>query len=316
MGFSPYLLSVTSRDLTERKRRWADEANSGRQRSQPEPYAARTEADPQSGIVALVDQHGQVVDMQPADGVQGIMALPDGRLLMALHGSIVAMTAGSSAQLFSSHRWYNDLHSLRLSSRGSVLLASSGTDRIFELDARDGTVRWSWSAQASGFDTDSFGELREVPELDHRNLVYDTWLHSTHLNSAISLGHEKVLCTLFHQGLVIQIDRSSGQWATSLDGLSRPHALRHSPEGILLCDTAAGKVLLGEQGHSGIAWKPLLSLDTIWLQDCRRTPHGWLAVDGAASRVLHVDESGIVRRVDQFDADWYLYETCDAISGQ
>ncbi len=70
------------------------------------------------------------------------------------------------------------------------------------------------------------GEKRTVERgLDHHQYNYPTLYQTTHINSAIVLDSDYYLATLFHQGLLVKINRTNGKLEVLLSELNCPHAL-------------------------------------------------------------------------------------------
>ncbi len=141
-------------------------------------------------------------------------------------------------------------------------------------------------------------------------------LQATHVNSALALGPDAVLATLFHQGCLACIDRHTGKTLALLDGLSRPHAVRWRPGVLSLADTVKGTGLVcsvtGEEGPAAgvrVQVERRIDVRTKWLQDWHALEEGvFVAVDGERPAVVFLTEDGEVIRRDEFNPDWYLYE--------
>lgn len=311
-----YLLSVISQDLLVRRARWDRERVSGRKmpkidRWKPTPVNA---AD--VGLLVSVNGDGDIVQTAPCDTPQGILAVDPG-YLVARHNVIEFWNDELSYERdHASHPSFNDLHSVRASQQG-MIVAASGTDSISEI-SDSGEVQWLWWGVEHGFDTDPFGNRRELSPLDdHREILYDTWLQTTHVNSALALNQNVVVATLFHQGCLVSIDRRTGETYILLDGLSRPHAIRRHPSGRLsLADTVRGSGLIcdvtGEHGPAAavrVQVRHRVEVGTRWLQDWHVLDDGVVvAVDGERPAVVFLRTTGEVIRRDEFDPAWYLYE--------
>src|SRR5258708_17794827 len=139
---------------------------------------------------------------------------------------------------------FNALHSISRTRRG-YLVASTGLDLLVEFN-RQGEVLWTWWATDHGFALTPTGQPRELDKsADHRTIKYGTLSQTTHVNSAAELPDGRVLATLFHQGMVVAIDRESGAWQPVLEGLDHPHAVRVLDEQhFTVADTVHGKALL------------------------------------------------------------------------
>lgn len=311
----PYVLSVISKDLPVRRARWDTERVFGRKPPQVSAWHPLPADDPGMGLLVAVDGHGDIVRQALCDTPQGVLAVAGGYLVARHHVIELWSEELEYRRDVASHPWFNDLHSLRPSDRGFVV-ASSGTDSIAEV-AADGTVCWSWWGAEHGFDTDTFGNPRAYSRFDdHRQIVYDTWLQATHVNSALALGPDAVLATLFHQGSLACVDRHTGRTRTLLDGLARPHAVRRRPGSLTLADTAKGLGLVcavtGADGPAGalrVEVTHRVPVRTGWLQDWQAVQDDlFLAVDGERPAVVFLTSDGEVIRRDEFHPDWYLYE--------
>lgn len=208
---------------------------------------------------------------------------------------------------------FNALHSISRTQRG-YLVASTGLDLLLEFN-RAGEILWTWWATDHGFNTTPSGRLRVLDKsLDHRTVQYGTLSQTTHINSAAEMHDGRFLASLFHQGMVIAIDRETGEWQPVLEGLDHPHSVRIlDEEHFTVADTVHGKALLVRIKQSTGHVKEEIDAGTTWLQDCRYdgNHHCWILVDGKNSRItLRRGLSGD-KTLAQFDFDpeWRLYET-------
>ena len=140
----------------------------------------------------------------------------------------------------------NDLHSVSPTSRG-LLITSSGVDEILEI-SRDGSLVWRWAATEHGLRRTPTGTIRTLsPREDVRKRMYQTTEQVTHCNSALVVGRheERVVATLFHQGMVVDIDRRRGGFTILLEGMTCPHSIRPAAGGgWTCCDSFPGSVVL------------------------------------------------------------------------
>lgn len=173
-------------------------------------------------------------------------------------------------------------------SKAGWLLACSGLDLIIEVD-RSGVVVWQWWAIDHGMHTDPIGRHRTIDrDADHRGVDYGTMAQTTHVNSVLETSDGSILATLFHQGWLIRIDRTTGDYERVVDGLVHPHAVRPTPDGgVSFVDTGTGRVLIARSGHDG-GFEVAITADTDWLQDGSYdgARQRWLLVDGRRSRIL------------------------------
>ncbi|HEY4035046.1 MAG TPA: hypothetical protein VGL94_13885 [Ktedonobacteraceae bacterium] len=267
----------------------------------------------QGGLLCLLNGDGQVqasVEMPMPAG----MALSDGGVMVASIFDVHKVSSNLSTieQNTVSLPMFNMLHSLSRSQRG-YLVASTGLDAILEF-TQEGEMLWSWWATDHGFGQTPTGEPRIVDkEADHRGITYGTLAQTTHVNSAAELPDGTVLATLFHQGMVIAIDRESGDWQPVLEGLHHPHSVRVLNEDyITIADTGHGRALLVRLRDRKGTIETQVSVDTNWLQDCcyDYKHDRWFLVDGKNSRVdLRTGTAG-EKTLVRFDlnSEWRLYE--------
>jgi hypothetical protein len=207
---------------------------------------------------------------------------------------------------------FNALHSISRTRRG-YLVASTGLDLLLEF-SRDGEILWSWWATDHSFELTPTGRRRKLDKsADHRTIKYGTLNQTTHINSAAELPDGRVLASLFHQGMVIAIDRESGAWQPMLEGLDHPHAVCVVDEHYFtVADTVRGRALLASINGRGGRVEAAIESGTSWLQDCHYDAHDdcWVLVDGKNSRIILRRGRVGDQTLAQFDLDpeWRLYE--------
>ncbi len=265
------------------------------------------------GLLCLIEDMGcsqKTVELQMAAG----MVTSDRGVFVTSFGSIheVDTDLGIVRQNVVSSPLFNALHSISRTRRG-YLVASTGLDLLLEFN-RDGEVLWSWWATDHGFELTPTGRPRVVNKsADHRTMRYGTLYQTTHINSAAELPDGRFLASLFHQGMVIVIDRETGEWQPVLDGLDHPHSVRVlDEEHFSVADTVHGRALLVRINGDGGHVEEEIETETSWLQDCRYVAEHncWVLVDGKNSRVILRRGPSGDKTLAQFDLDpeWRLYE--------
>jgi hypothetical protein len=211
-----------------------------------------------------------------------------------------------------SHPYLNDLHSLVRTRRG-VLVTCSGNDAIFELDL-NGNLLWEWWATEHGYTVSPSGKGRVSGRgQEHRDQYYHTRYHATHVNTAVMRDQSEryVLALLFHQGQLIQIDRSlpeAEQHAeVLLEGLARPHTLEKFEGGWLSCNSLAKELLILDD-HLRIATR--IPYEGEWIQSCTRLSNGHILLnDVNLSRVAEFAGAPFeVIGMTPYDANWRMGE--------
>lgn len=309
ISLPPYYLSVVARNLTQRKAQWAKERENGMPRPETKSWKDPESDDPRGSLIIRVDSTGAIIASTSCGLAHGMLTIPDG-ILSAQHGEIRRYSVDlREYHTFASITAFNDLHTLRETPKG-ILVASSGTDSIFEI-SRDGReVVWSWWAREQGFPVDAHGINRESERsLDHRNLFYNTWQRTTHVNSALPFDDHSILATFFHQGIMCNINRTTGHVTPIISDLRRPHALRWSADNrITFADTGRGIAYRGKISENVFTEENRIAIKTNWLQDCQHVNGMWILVDAEHARVYFADLGQNVLAYDQFDPEWDFFE--------
>ncbi len=266
-----------------------------------------------TGLICLLDETGKPQKAVELLSPAGMIPSADG-ILVACASSIHQLTPDLSAikQDAVSLPLFNVLHSLSRTQHG-YLVASTGVDALAEFDEQ-GRLLWQWWAVEHGFALTPTGVPRVLdPTEDQRPIKYGTLDQTTHVNSAAELPDGRVLATLFHQGMVIVIDRETGAWEPVLEGLNHPHAVRILDEQhFTVADTGRGRALLVSFVDQRGRIIKEIKADTDWLQDCQYSERDdcWFLVDGKNSRVLLYNGISGYKLLACFELDpeWRLYE--------
>src|SRR5690242_14282929 len=197
------------------------------------------------GLLCLIEDMGSSQKTLQLTMAAGMVASDRG-VFVTSFDSIheVDASLGSVQQDVVSSPLFNALHSISRTRRG-YLVASTGLDLLLEFE-RDGEILWSWWATDHGFEYTPTSRPRVIDKAaDHRTIRYGTLEQTTHINSAAELPDGRFLASLFHQGMVIVIDRETGEWLPVLEGLDHPHAVRVlDEEHFSVADTVHGRALL------------------------------------------------------------------------
>ena len=92
---------------------------------------------------------------------------------------------------------------------------------------------------------------------------------------------------LFHQGALIQIDRSlppeQQKGEVIMEGLARPHSLEKIPGGWIFCNSLAKELVLLDDN---LKVTGNIFYDGGWIQDCTRLPGGNIVLNDVDNSVL------------------------------
>jgi hypothetical protein len=119
------------------------------------------------------------------------------------------------------------------------------------------------------------------------------------------------LCTLFHQGQLIRIDRSlplpEQHAEVILEGLARPHSLEKFPGGWVFCNSLSKELVLLDDE---LKVTEKIAYDGGWIQDCTRLPNGNILLNDVDKHVL-VEFGGRPWEIVQttpYDQNWRMGE--------
>mgnify|MGYP001116399453 FL=1 len=215
------------------------------------------------------------------------------------------------------NRSFNDLHSLHRTENNSFLVTSTGIDAILHLNSQNKIIE-DWYATEHGYSTTPKGQLRFVQrDFDHHLYNYPTLHQTTHVNSAIIFDSEYYLATLFHQGLLVKINRSTGETIVLLSHLKCPHAIQRFQSNqqteieFMLCNTKQSQILLLNQ-HFQIV-KTITLEDISWLQDATQIQNqNILLTDANHSTIIEIDsQSNSIVSEFSYSNNWRIYQISD-----
>jgi hypothetical protein len=257
----------------------------------------------------------------------------------------LVLTAGNELLLFDLNTresvrvpspWFGQLHSAVFSPDGGrIIVTSTGFESIIELDVMTRMSLWHWCAWHHGLSQGVSGHTIHTKSLagnaaggpevqvlgEPVNLSRGTRpfglpvrLQACHINQSI-YDAEDIFAVLFHQGAIIQIDRTSGSHAVRLSGLKYPHGLfRVGLNEYIISDTQSGRFcflndvleitrIVTLDGLPGI--RPDRQRATEWLQCTDRVGDTLFAVvDTHRSKIHLIDVDARTRRSIDVPPDW------------
>jgi hypothetical protein len=304
------VVSFVSVEHSALKQGWA---KAKQDRNRPPQVLGRLEKLPEEkdGLVCIIDETGAIHKSVKVWMPTGIL-VAETCLLIASPWSIHRMDrnlAHVEWNIFSMN-WFNDLHSISRTQSG-FLVTSTALDLLLEFD-QSGRILWSWWAIDHGFNVTPMGLRRFIKKsADHRGFFYSTPAQTTHMNSAVELANGDILASLFHQGMIIYIQRGSGRWWPLLEGLNHPHSLRlQDGNCFTVADSAHGRALLIIMSSSKKASiEREIKIDTEWLADCfyEKECDRWWLLDAHNSHVVIFHEETKHHACLAFNPEWRLF---------
>lgn len=145
-----------------------------------------------------------------------------------------------------SNKYFNDNHYVSAIDENTLAVVSSGMDMILGLDMRDYSVKTIWDAKDFFKQPEVQKELRKDLEnvTDYRKYMIPTKAQLTHVNTADPLGNNQIGATLFHQGLAIKIDVTTGEYQTVLSGLKKPHGFKPFGKNFVVTNTCGDQIII------------------------------------------------------------------------
>lgn len=262
-----------------------------------EPAPVRFDDAPEAGLFAVYDWTTRRIVWQQRWGPQLIepsgYCFADGCIYLADSagaGVLQIDLTDQPGRLLKrlSHPAFNDLHSVERTRRG-LLVASTGVDALLEIDL-DGNLLYEWWAGEHGYTRTPSGHERPARRgQEHRDQQYHTRFHTTHLNEAVFRDPDEryLLALLWAQGQVVQIDRAlppaEQRAEVVLDGLSRPHGLKQTPSGWMVCSSMSGEIILLDED---LRETDRIAYASAWIHDCLMLDSGRIILNDAQSHRL------------------------------
>jgi hypothetical protein len=212
---------------------------------------------------------------------------------------------------------FNCLHSIHRAENETLLVTSTGIDAIIQINSNGDRLN-DWYATEHEYSVTPKGEKRNIErDFDHHHYIYPTLHQTTHINSAIILDSDHYLATLFHQGLLVKINRTSGKSKVLLSGLNCPHAIKRyrsmkQNEIVwMLCNTKQNELVFLNDDFK-IIQKMILE-DVNWLQDATQIQNEHIIIaDANNSRIIEIDpDLNTVISEFVYSNDWRIYQISD-----
>jgi hypothetical protein len=231
-------------------------------------------------------------------------------------------TAGNSINIYSKdlifkrkiiNPFLNDIHSLNLTSKNSLLIASTGLDLILNLDKNGKKLYW-WSARDKGYKYDPLSRLQVFSFKDnHRYKKYPTLKQTTHLNSAIFVENrgyypETIYCSLFHQGEILAINAKNDESKILLKNLHHPHSLYRLGDKIIISDTENAQIIITNLNFGKIHKIKLKGFN--WIQDTSLLSNGNLLIcDSNNNRIVEMNPfNKTILSEFKYNPEWRIYQ--------
>lgn len=144
-----------------------------------------------------------------------------------------------------SHPLFCGVHDVSVTQQQTLLVTSTSIDAILEFSTGSNPqLLWTWFGTENGYDKTPLGKTRTLDQdANYQDKDFATIEQTTHVNSSLDYGDDKILATLFHQGQLILIDKKTGASEVVVDGLSHPHGIHKNGDGYILSDTKNAMII-------------------------------------------------------------------------
>lgn len=280
--------------LAALRRRWA-ERDAGHKRVLSEKKQLDIKSDDFGGSIALIDPYNlnkgfiSEIDSHVAMGMyysqsRESLFVGSGKMINQIQNGKIVKRSGNNL--------FNDIHSLSESSQGNLLIVSTGIDGILEVNPdKVSEVIWDWLATENGYQNDPSGNIRVIDRnFNYQSIETSTPEHTTHINSCVEVSPGLILATLFHQGEVILINKSTKKAKVLYNGLRNPHFIRKISSGYIVSDTSNNRAILLTKDFK---FDQIIESDVDWLQDAIELNSGeFLLADSNNNRIIRVNRKG------------------------
>lgn len=199
---------------------------------------------------------------------------------------------------------FNCVHGIYKTKKNTIYVTSTGIDSILEIYPNNPSKQiWSWFATENGYPISKNGEIRSLNYCNKlQGIEFCTPKHTTHINSAIESGKNKILATLFHQGELIEINKSTKKTTVLLSGLRNPHGIKKTNKQYLVSDTRGNRVIIMNKDYK---ISNIIQNNFDWVQDAIFVSDGnVLVADSNNGRIVHWDkENQLCSEVYSYNAD-------------
>jgi hypothetical protein len=191
---------------------------------------------------------------------------------------------------------FNDIHGIS-KYNNNILVVCTGTDSLVEINPKTGKIEWDWLATEGGLNKSPDGRERKISRLkNYQKISTITPEHTTHINSVLTLSNNNILATLFHQGQIVNINRSDKEHVVLLNNLKCPHFIRKINSGYSLADSGNNQAILLRENFS---IDRVFVGDYNWVQDFLQLNNGsFLLADSNNFRIVLLDSTG--NKIDSY----------------
>ncbi len=242
--------------------------------------------------------------------------------------------------------FFSFIHTVSFSPFNSnhLLVSSSGFDCIFEYDLTENKQIWEWFAWENGFEKGKDPETNSDIYLTRNKEQANRWkddglsyvliddpatqslptAHRSAFINSVSYNRDNkdfLLATLFHKGVLLQINRNDKSSEVVIEGMHHPHGGKVSNNFCLATSTNSGEVVLIENEEenrfffNGINGKPSELGEMEWLQNSILIKDIIITIDSNRTSFVLFSPKKRMYDIIPYNNDWAIQDlVCGEIS--
>jgi len=174
----------------------------------------------------------------------GVDRLPDGRTICAGWRDVRFASEDGEPMNSLSHPEFNDVHEVRYTDKGTVLICSTGMDSIFEVDPGSCEIVWSWRLWKYVGDFTPPENDYYPPKLvgkEAHKYALDPYRRA-HVNYAEHIGEDLLLCSALNYG-VFTVNKKTKHIKRKWTDFGEVHGPYPLNEGYLVAESGKNRIV-------------------------------------------------------------------------
>jgi len=266
---------------------------------------------------------------------------------LAIKDSLFALAPEDKVLLFDDkmasieNDWFSYIHTLKFHpTEAKLLVCSSGFDCFYEYDLDTQKVSYEWFSWEHGLNegknADAKSQFLTRNETAYNKLQNEgksallisdpksqslpTAQRAAFINACdYNDKGDKFILTLFHEGKVIEVDRSTGEWIVLMEGLKNPHGAQLIEDNQLLVTNTANESFIiassdmeTEYSFQDLKDKPDELSDMSWIQNSIVHKNLIISVDSNRNSLILTDMENKRYAMIGYDENWAVQDILEA----
>ena len=326
------LLTVKSFDLQAIRKRYLDSKKNNRSGSTSRREIAV------GGVVSLSLNNGKLIDEKVLTKLKEPRGIDFSDNKLAISSENIVYLIGNKIESIRND-FFSYIHTVSFSpfDINKLLISSSGFDCIFEYDLKNVNPIWEWFAWENGFPNGKDSQTNSDVFITRDKLQAQEWerecksfilidnpkeqnlptaQRSAFINS-VSYHQDKkdfILATLFHKGVLLQINKNDNSSNVIIDNMHHPHGGKGSNAMTLATSTNSGEVVCVQEQHetryffNNLPGKPIELGEMEWLQNSILVNEMVITIDSNRKSFIIFDPIKKLYDSIPYDKDWAIQD--------